>query len=164
MTRASQIARHRCRIDGDANGRGAVGRGNARGHAEARGGVNADRERRLVRFVVVLGHLRKAQGLAALGRQRHADETAGVRRHEVDHCGAHLLRRADQISFILASLVISHDDEFPRANIRNRLFYRSERHSCLTYFPSTSASTCTRSPFFSFPNVVCSRVNGTSET
>src|SRR5947208_9371682 len=34
-------------------------RRNPRRHAEARGGVDADRERRLMRFVVVLGHLRQ---------------------------------------------------------------------------------------------------------
>ena len=36
--------------------------------------------------------------------------------------------------------------ELARADIRNRLFYCAERHSCLTYFPRTSASICTRSP------------------
>jgi len=118
----------------------------------------------LVRFVVVLGHLRQAEGLAALGRERHADEPAGMRRHEVDHLGGHLFGRADQIPFVLAPLVIATMTSLPARIIRDRLFYRCERHSCLTYFPSTSASTCTRSPLLSRPNVVCARVNGTSDT
>src|SRR6266487_4424691 len=104
------------------------------------------------------------EGLAALGRERHADEPAGVRRHEVDHLGGHLFGRTDQIPFVLAPLVIGHDDELTGADVRDRLFYRCERHSCLTYFPSTSASTCTRSPLLSRPNVVCARVKGTSDT
>src|SRR2546422_6088165 len=38
------------------------------------------RERRLARFGVVLRHLREPEGLAALGRERQADQPAPVRR------------------------------------------------------------------------------------
>src|SRR2546426_1384361 len=164
VTGPPQIARYRRGIDRDANRRGPVGSRNPGRDAEPRCGIDADRKRRFVRFVVVLGHLRQPEGLATLGRQRHADEAARVRRHEVDHLGRHLFGRADQIPLVLAPLVIGYDDELAGSNIRDRLFYCAERHSCLTYFPRTSASTCTRSPLPSFPSVVCSRVNGTTDT
>src|SRR5256886_12276154 len=121
----------------------------SRRHPEPRGGVDADGEGGLVRLVVVLGHLRQTQRLAALRGQAHADQPASVRRHEVDHVRRDLFGRTDEISLVFAPLVVRHDDELPRANVRDRLFYRAERHSCLTYFPSTSASTCTRSPLLS---------------
>src|SRR5262249_30512073 len=164
VTGPAQIAGHGGGVDGDADRCRAVGRRDARRDPEPGRRVDADRERGLVRLVVVLGHLRQAERLAALRGQRHADEAASVRRHEVDHRRADLFGRPDQIPFVLAPLVVGDDDELARANVRNRLFYCAERHSCLTYLPSTSASTCTRSPAASFPSVVCARVNGTSDT
>src|SRR5207245_1228671 len=58
--------------------------------------------------------------------------------------------------------VVGHDHQLAGANVRDRLLYLAVLHSCLTYFPSTSPSTCTRSPTPSVPSVVCSRVNGMS--
>src|SRR5262245_22676957 len=112
----------------------------------------------------MLGHLRETQRVAPLRGERHTDQASGMRRHEVDHLGRNLFGRPDQITLVFATLVIRNDDELARANIGDCLFYRIERHICLMYFPSTSASTCTRSPCVSLPNVVCSRVNGTRET
>src|SRR2546422_3309866 len=133
-------------------------------HTEAGGGVDAHRERRLPRLGVVLRHLREPEGLAALGRERQADQPAPVRRHEIDHLGRDLLGRADQVTLVLAVLVVRYDDELPRADVRDRPLYRSVPHSCLTYLPRRTPSTCTRSPTRSAPNVVCARVNGISAT
>src|SRR3989449_65665 len=104
------------------------------------------------------------EGLATRGREWRADQPAGMRGHEIDHVGGALFGGADETPLVLAPLVIRHDDELACPNVRDRLFYCAERHSCLTYFPRTSASTCTRSPAANRPNVVCSRVNGTSDT
>ena len=38
------------------------------------------------------------------------------------------LRRADEISFVLAILVVRNDDELSVADVFDRLFYRSEDH------------------------------------
>src|SRR5439155_1208484 len=71
---------------------------------------------------------------------------------------------ADQVPLVLAALVVGHDDELPRTDIRDGLFYGVLWHKCLTYFPSTSPSTCTRSLTRRFPSVVRRRVNGISAT
>src|SRR5207245_7157143 len=63
-----------------------------------------------------------------------------------------------------SDLVVGHDDELARADVFDRLLYLSVRHSCLTYLPSTSPSTCTRSPGRSASSVVCPRVNGIRDT
>ena len=94
-----------------------------------------------MRLGVVLGHLREPQRLAPVRHQRQADEPARVRRQEIDHRRGDPLGGADQVSLVLAALVVGHDDELPRTNVRDRLFYGVLRHSCLTYFPSTSPST-----------------------
>src|SRR2546427_3259857 len=140
--------------------RRAVGGRDPGRHAEAGGGVDAHRERRLARFGVVLRHLREPEGLAALGRERQADQPAAVRRHKIDHLGGNLLGCADQVALVLAVLVVRYDDELPRADVRDRPLYRSVPHSCLTYLPTRSPSTCTRSPTRNAPSVVCARVNG----
>src|SRR6266545_4969718 len=101
--------------------------------------VDADRERGLVRLGIMLGHLRQAERLAALRHQGQADEPAPVRRHEIDHVGGDPLGGADQVSLVLAPLVIGHNDELPGTDVRDCLLYVSERHSCLTYLPRTSA-------------------------
>ena len=136
-----QVARHRGRIDRDLDGDGAIAGGNARRHAEARRRVDRDRERRLVRLGVVLGHLGQPQGLATLGHEREADQAPGVRRHEIDRLGGDLLRSADQVALVLAVLVVRDDDELPRPDVRDPLLYVAVQHSCLTYFPMTSPST-----------------------
>ena len=64
-----------------------------------------------------------------------------MHRQEVDHLGGHPLGRADQVALVLAAFVVGNDDELPRADVRDRLLYGVVRHSCLTYFPSTSPST-----------------------
>src|SRR2546427_6931012 len=140
--------------------RRAVGGRDPGRHAEAGGGVDAHRERRRARFGVVLRHLREPEGLAALGRERQADQPAPMRRHKIDHLGGDLLGRADQVALVLAVLIVRHDDELPRADVRDRPLYRSVPHSCLTYLPTRSPSTCTRSPTRSAPSVVCARVKG----
>src|SRR5205823_1774834 len=130
--------------------------------AEPRGRVDRHGEGGFVRLGVVLGHLGEAQSLTPLGQEGQADQPARVRRHEIDHLGRDPLGRADQVSLVLSGFVVGHDHQLAGANVRDRLLYFAVLHSCLTYFPSTSPSTCTRSPTPSAPSVVCSRVNGIS--
>src|SRR5205807_6233678 len=160
VARPPQVAGHGGGIDGHAHRRRAVGGRDPGRHAEAGGGVDAHRERRLARLGVVLRHLRESEGLAALGRERQADQAAPVRRHEVDHLGGDPLGRADQVALVLAVLIVRHDDQLPLADVPDPPLARSVPHSCLTYLPTRSPSTCTRSPTRSAPSVVCARVNG----
>ena len=53
---------------------------------------------------------RQPQLLAALARQREADQAAAVARHEIDVLGAHVVRGHDQVAFVLAILVV-HDHD-----------------------------------------------------
>src|SRR5439155_1500830 len=108
--------------------------------------------------------LGEAQGLTALGQERQADQPARVRRHEIDHRGGDPLGGADQVSLVFAVLVVGHDHQLAGADVRDRLLYLAVLHSCLTYFPSTSPSTWTRSPTPSDSSVVCSRVKGINAT
>src|SRR5581483_8785228 len=113
-------------------------------------------------------HRRQAERVDAVAREREADETARLLDHEVDHLRRHELRRADQVPFILAILVVRDDDELPIANVGDRLLYRSEDHvlslsNRWTYLPSMSASTCTPSPTASSPSVVCRSVYSINE-
>ncbi len=62
--------------------------------------------------VGVADHQRQAQLLAALARQREADQAAAVARHEVDVLGAHLGGGHDEVAFVLAVLVV-HDHDHP---------------------------------------------------
>ena len=136
-----QVGRHRGGIDRDADGRCAVGRGDAGRHPEAGRRVDRDGEGRLVRLGILLGHLGEPQGLAPLRHQREADEPTPVRRHEVDHLGRDRFGGADQVALVLAGFVVGDDHQLARADVRDGLRYVVVRHSCLTYFPSTSPST-----------------------
>ena len=55
-----------------------------------------------------------------------ADEASAVERHEVDHLGRDQLGRADKIALVLTVLVIGHDDDFPVAQVLDRLFDGAE--------------------------------------
>src|SRR5256886_1799396 len=164
VTRPAQVPRHRGGIDGGAHRRRPVGGRDAGRDPEARGRVDRNGEGGFVRLGVVLGHLRETQRLAPVRHQRQTDEPAPVRREEIDHCRSDPLGGADQVPLVLAALVVGHDDELPRTDIRDGLFYGVLWHKCLTYFPSTSPSTCTRSLTRRFPSVVRRRVNGISAT
>ena len=135
----------------------AIVRGDSRRHALAR--LDRDRERRLERRFVLRRHQLQAQLLAALGRQRQADQPATLLRHEVDRLRRRELRRERQIALVLAVLVVAHDDHPALPDLLERLLDRREgggrsglAHVLLasnrrsTCFASTSASRLTLSP------------------
>ena len=124
----AEIARHRRRIDGDANRRRAILRADARRHAEARRRIDAHGVRRAIVVEVRLAHGREPERVDAIAGEREADHAARLLDHEVDHLRRHELRRADEIPFVLAILVVGDDDELSVADVVDRLFYRSEDH------------------------------------
>src|SRR5690348_6661293 len=94
--------------------------------------------------------------------------------HEVDHLRRGQLRRADQVTFVLAVLIVRDDDDLAVSQVLDGLLDRSEgghdaprslrtRSSSATYLPIVSASRCTRSPGRRSPSVVCCKVNGIRE-
>ena len=95
-------------IDGDADGVGAVGGGDAGGDSLAgfdrlgEGGTEAGG--------VLLRHGRQAQVVGTLLGEGEADEAAAVAGHEVDSLGSDVLGGQGEIAFVLAVLVVDHDD------------------------------------------------------
>ena len=126
-----QVGRHGLGVDGHLDGGGAVGRADAGGHAEALGRVHAHREGGVLAFGVLLHHLRQVERAAALGCQRQADQPAAVLGHEVDERGRDELGRGDEVSLVLAVLVVGHDDQLAGADVLDRLPDGAERHRAL---------------------------------
>ncbi len=90
-------------------------------------GLDGDRERGLVRRLVLGRHQVQAELVAALGRQREADQPAPLLGHEVDRLGRRELGGERQIALVLAVLVVADDDHPARADLVQRLFDRCER-------------------------------------
>jgi hypothetical protein len=59
----------------------------------------------------------------ALPRHRHADHAARVLQEEVHLLRGHVGRCEDEVPFILARLIVDHDDHAPLADIRDGLLY-----------------------------------------
>jgi hypothetical protein len=87
-----------------------------------------------VRAIGLADHERQPQLAAALARQRQADETAAVTRHEIHVLRAHALRRHDQIALVLAVLVVHEHRHFSLADVLEYLV-DGVQHVC----PSSSA-------------------------
>ena len=102
----------------------AVGRGDAGRDALAR--LDRDRERGLVRRLVVVGHRLELELVAALLRQAEADEAAAVRGHEVDRLGRGELRGDRQVALVLAVGRVDDDHELALADVLDRLVDRGE--------------------------------------
>ena len=88
--------------------RAVVGR-NAGGRAVLE--IDADREGGGVRRIVVGDHRRQVEPLALILGHRRADDAGGMAHDE-----GHLLRRAvhgrdDQVAFVLAPVIVHHDDD-----------------------------------------------------
>src|SRR5687768_14808281 len=151
------------------DGGGPVGGRDAGRHPEAALGIDADGERRGELLGVPLCHLRQAQLIATITGQGQADEAPPVQRHEIDHFGGRKLRGAHEITFVLAVLVVGHDDDLAVAQVIDGLLDSPEaRHGTLgssaaTYLAIVSPSRCTRSPTLRSPRVVCCKVNGMRE-
>ena len=106
MSGLAQVFGPRIRLHRGDDGVRAIVRGDAGGHAFGR--LDGQREVGAMFAMRLADHERQAQLAAALGGQRQADEAAAEARHEVDVFGAHLLRRHDEVAFVLAILVV-HD-------------------------------------------------------
>ena len=93
---------------------------------DALAGLDRDRERGLVRRLVVLHHHLQPELLAALGRQREADQPTAVRGHEVDRVGVDVLRRHAQIALVLAVGRVDDHDHATRPDLLDRLLDAAE--------------------------------------
>ena len=167
VARLDKIARRRARIDRDLYRARPICRRDARGDAVA--GLDRDRERGLERRLVLGRHQVQAQRVAALGRQRQADQPAPLLGHEVDRLGRGELRREREVALVLAVLVVAHDDHAAGADVLQRRLDRGERPahratSFSTYLASTSTSRLTGRPGAAAPSVVRSSVSGISAT
>ena len=79
----------------------------------ARAVVHRHGVRRLVRGRVVVDHRAQLEPVGHLGQDRHAQLPAAVRDHELDDLGRDLLGRRDEVSLVLAVLVVDDDDDPP---------------------------------------------------
>ena len=125
VTRRLNVVSRGLRINGDAAGRGAISSGDA--GRDALLGLNRDREGGLVRRHVVRNHRAQAQLVAAVRRERQADEATGVRRHEVDVIRRDELGGHAQVSLVLAVRGVDDDDHLAIADILDCCFDRAER-------------------------------------
>ena len=75
-----------------------------------------------------LRHRREAEGVYAITGEGETDHAARLLDHEIHHLGRDQRRRADEIPFVLAILVVRDDDELPVVDVGDRLLYRSEDH------------------------------------
>ena len=72
-------------------------------------------------------HRRQVQALAALARQRQADQAAGVARHEVDRLGRDVVGGEDQVAFVLAVLLVDQDDHAAGGELGDDFLDRGNR-------------------------------------
>ena len=119
-----EVVRALRRVDRHLDRVRAVGRGDPGRDALAR--LDRDRERRLVRRLVVVRHRLEVELVAALLGQAEADEPAAVHRHEVDRLGRGELRSDRQVALVLAVGSVDDDHELPLADVLDRLVDRGE--------------------------------------
>src|SRR5207245_2166446 len=167
-------------VDGHLAGVRAIGGGDARGDAFA--GLDRDREGRLERGFVLRRHEVEPELVAALGRERQADQPAPLLGHEVDRLRGHELGRDREIALVLAIGVIAYDHHLAQADLVDRALDRGERcgdprrahrtaspasrassrrSRCLA---STSTSRFTAAPSARPPRLVRRSVSGISDT
>ena len=125
---AGEVGRPGCRIDEYLDGAGAVGRGDAR--RDALGRVRRDGEGRTVPCGIGLHHLRQSECVQPVAFHRHADQAAGVHRHEVDGLLRDEVRREGEVALVLAVFIVNDDYEAPVAKRFDGLFGRQGWHAC----------------------------------
>ena len=89
--------------------------------------LDRDGERRLERRLVLGRHEVEAELVAAVGRQREADEPAAVLGHEVDRLRRRELGGHREVALVLAVLVVADDDHPPGADVLDRVLDGRER-------------------------------------
>ena len=102
-------------VDGDADGVGAVGGGDAGGDAFA--GFDGLSEGGAEAGGVLLGHREEAEVVGALLSEGEADEAAAVAGHEVDGLGGDVLGGEGEVALVLAVLVVDDDDHAAGADL-----------------------------------------------
>jgi len=86
-------------------------------------GVHRNREGRAERRVVLRDHGREMQTPRVLQRQRRADDAAAMADDEGHFLGGAERGRDDQIAFVLAVVVVRHDDDFAARDRLDGLCY-----------------------------------------
>jgi len=128
VSRSAQVSRNRLRINGDTDCLGSVLCAHSGGDAKALVGIDADSERGAVFVGILFGLLSQLELVGALSGQREADPSTRLADHEVDHLGRDKLRRANEIAFVLAILIIRNDDQLARLDVGDGLLDCSESH------------------------------------
>ena len=77
--------------------------------------------------LVLRRHQVEPELVAALGRERQADQPAPVGRHEVDRLGRRELGRQREVALVLAVLGVADDDHAAGADVLDRLLDAAER-------------------------------------
>ena len=109
------------------HGLGAVGGGNAGGHAFCRLDRNGEigAERRLV----ARHHQRQVELAAARLGQRQADQAAAMLGHEVDGFRRDEFGGQHQVALVLAVFLVHQDDHFAGLEVGDDVLYRADVHS-----------------------------------
>ena len=132
VPRLDEVARAAARVDRDLDRVRAVVRRDPGGDALAR--LDGDRERRLEGRLVLGRHQVEAELVAAVGRQRQADQAAPVGGHEVDRLGRGELGRQGQVALVLAVLRVADHDHAAGADVLQGFLDRGERaHACAVW-------------------------------
>ena len=79
-----------------------------------------------MRFAVLRHHALQAELLGAFVRDRHADQPARVRSHEIDRFRCHFLCRHYEIAFVLTIRVVGHDHHAPFRDVAHHVINRIE--------------------------------------
>jgi hypothetical protein len=108
MARRDNMVRALGRVDRDGDGAGAIGRGNAGGHALL--GFDRNGEGSLVAGAILARHQWQAELVDARLAERQANQTAAVLGHEVDRVRRRHLRRNDEIPLIFPVFVVDEDE------------------------------------------------------
>ena len=72
-------------------------------------------------------HRRQLQALAALARQRQADQAAAEARHEVDRLGRDVVGGEHQVALVLAVFLVDQDDHAAGGQLGDELGNRGDR-------------------------------------
>jgi len=103
---------------------------------------DADTEGGAVGGGVLLHHQRKLELVAPIRGQRDTDQAAPEAGHEVDRLRTHLVGSEDQITFVLAVLVVYHDHLLAAGDTFHRLFNGNEDVLCSFGHGSAPTSAC----------------------
>ena len=115
MAGTGEIVRGGAGVDGDLDGVGAVGGGDAGGHAFA--GFDGLGEGGSEARGVLLGHGAEAEVVGALLGESEADEAAAVAGHEVDGLGSDEFGGEGEVAFVFAVFVVDDDDHASGAEL-----------------------------------------------